>query len=99
MHRKRMQWLYYGQYVHGILFLLLVKSPYILINQLINLWIIYLCYATMHFCQTLFLLIFMGFELFQVLGIVLAAGSFLTLDGWLSILIFIYDVVAVFWIY
>ena len=38
-------------------------------------------------------------DMFQVLGLVMLKGSLLTFLGWVILLIFAYDLVAVVWVY
>lgn len=57
--------IYYGQMINvGIRFLML--GPWAGIFQLINLWVIYVSYATMHFCSVMIYLILCVFELLYI---------------------------------
>ena len=67
--RRKLLWLYYGMIPYTILKALVFGSPIVLLLQLINLWIIYLGFATMHFCQTLICCIFFFLEFAQILAL------------------------------
>ena len=58
--------------------------------QIINLWMIYLCYASMHFCQTLFVAFFFILEDFTSLGFALKVGA------WYYWLMLLYNIVSTF---
>ena len=97
--RKKLRWLYYGQFVHMVFFFIVMQgNPFVLINQLFLLWMLYLSWATMHFCQTMMVGIFVGIDLLQVFALVMKFGSLLTLKGWLVLILFGYDIIAVTWV-
>ena len=74
-------------------------NPFILINQLFLLWMMYLTYATMHFCQALMVGIFISIDLLQIFALIMKFGSLTTLKGWGLWIVFIYDMVATVWIW
>ena len=67
--RKWLKNLYHGQYAY-IVIKAMVLGPLAFIFQLIFLWILYITYATMNFCQCMLLGIFFFIEVLQTMSIV-----------------------------
>ena len=65
--RRKLHFLFKAQIPATVLWMI-VGGPFAIINQLLMLWMIYLCYATMHFCQTIFVSIFFTLSFLQLIG-------------------------------
>jgi len=65
-HRRRLRLLMYGQVIVFAAKMVLFGALSAFF-QLINVWIIYMAWATMHFCSTLFILIITGIDLLMIM--------------------------------
>ena len=90
--RKRLEYLMKGQVVYIIL-KALIFGPIAGLFQLMQLWMIYLAWSTMHFCQTLFIFFFFLIEAFSTVGLLMSVPV------WPLYLMSAYNVVGCVWIY
>eukprot|EP00349_Pseudokeronopsis_sp_Brazil_P006548 CAMPEP_0202966778 /NCGR_PEP_ID=MMETSP1396-20130829/11338_1 /ASSEMBLY_ACC=CAM_ASM_000872 /TAXON_ID= /ORGANISM="Pseudokeronopsis sp., Strain Brazil" /LENGTH=124 /DNA_ID=CAMNT_0049691017 /DNA_START=12 /DNA_END=386 /DNA_ORIENTATION=- len=95
-HRKNLRFIMYGQV--GVAFAKMVLySPLSGLLQLITLWIAYMAWATMHFCQAMILMICLAIDLlfilidFNRMNLLLSGAPFMKALYWAVI---IYDVIA-----
>ena len=96
--RMKMKWLYYGQIPKMILWALLTAQPFSIINGLLLMWMIYMSYATMHFCQTMFVAVIFTMDFLGVFSKTLIAGSIFPIPFVLIMwMIVIFDGIGCFW--
>lgn len=66
-YQQRMKWLYYGQWAYLFAEFLLRGSFFTVLFGLIQVWIFYQAYATASFCQTIFCMVILVMNSFQVM--------------------------------
>lgn len=95
-HRKKLRYLMYGE-VGVCLAKSILYSPISGIMQLITLWMLYMGWATMHFCQVMVFMVGVGIDMFFLLldykrmSIILSGNGILMFLFWMMV---VYDVIA-----
>ena len=92
--RKKVEYLMKGQVVY-ILAKAYVFGPIAGLFQLFTLWMIYLSWSTMHFCQCLFIFFFFILETFTTLGLAMNSSK----SGWVLYFMTAYNIVGCVWLY
>ena len=91
-YRQKLEWLMKGQMVY-ILFKMALFGIIAGVFQLMTLWMIYLAWSTMHFCQTLFIFFFFTLEAMTTLGFMMQANI------WPLWIMAAYNVIGCIWIW
>ena len=96
-YRDRCKWLYYGQWVYIALEVFLSGNILSGIFGLFRVWIFYMAYATMHFCQNIICIIILVMLCFTV-GPIMFAPAPVGLKIVCGLML-AYDIIGVVWQY